>query len=144
MSGATLAKVALDIMEFDWTSLAIRDVNDAVQFVKQQLAENLPAYVVENTLSPRDLESLVSSSISAYCHRYIKPPTTERASVVLFPPGKNLHLYRDGRGWSAPYVPCTFFSTIEFTRRMLDDHVRSAYDRAFREILEQRNKRFNF
>ena len=67
--------------------------------------------------------------------------------VVLYPPGKCLHLYRDGVGVSAAYVPCTFFKEIDVTRTMLVDHGTSdGYDSVFHEMMSRhlRQIRFNF
>ena len=67
--------------------------------------------------------------------------------VVLYPPGKCLHLYRDGVGISAAYVPCTFFKEIDVTRTMLLDHgTTDGYDKIFHEMMRGHLKQiyFNF
>lgn len=39
----------------------------------------------------------------------------ERQKVVLFPPGRCIHMYRDGVGVSCVQVPCTFFNQLDVT-----------------------------
>ena len=102
------------------------------------------AFGVSALLPPaEDLEraaAVVDQAITAYAQRRVKPTSTLRVKPVLFPPGTNMHIYRDGRGLSAAYVPCTFFSAIEFSLRMADDHfISEGYDRAFQEILASRS-----
>ena len=62
------------------------------------------------------------------------PP--ERQDVVLFPPGKCIHIYRDGVGVSACEVPCDFFKEIDVTRTMVDDHLTvPGYDKLLTELM---------
>jgi hypothetical protein len=60
---------------------------------------------------------------------------TERQELVLYPPGKCIHLFRDGVGVSATYVSCDFFNELDVTRTMVDDHLTSGYDRIFTDLM---------
>lgn len=65
--------------------------------------------------------------------------------VVLYPPGKCLHLYRDGVGVSAAHVPCTFFKEIDVTRTMILDHgTADGYDKLFHEMMRGHLKQIHF
>jgi len=126
-SSATLANLVVDVVEFDWRARATRDVQEALDHLTQRfpylLNSNDAAYAT----------SLVNSGLESYVS--VVAETKERAQPVLFPPGKCLHLYRDGRGVSCSYVPATFFSELDVTRTMLDDHLISGYDRIFKDLL---------
>jgi hypothetical protein len=47
----------------------------------------------------------------------------QRRDVVLYPPGKCIHFYRDGVGISTVEVPCTLFNELDLARSMVDDHM---------------------
>jgi hypothetical protein len=50
----------------------------------------------------------------------IEKELTNRIQPELFPPGRVIHLYRDGVGVSGCFVPNDFFNEIDVTRRMVD------------------------
>lgn len=52
----------------------------------------------------------------------MKALNLRRQKVVLFPPGRCLHMYRDDVGVSCVEVPCTFFNEFDVTRTMIDNH----------------------
>ena len=54
-----------------------------------------------------------------------------RVNPVLIPPGDCIHFFRDGVGFTGTHTPCDFFSSIEFSRTIIDDHlIMSGYHRA--------------
>jgi hypothetical protein len=48
----------------------------------------------------------------------------DKLEPVLFPPGKCVHYYRDGNGFTGSVVPNNFFSEIDVSRRMIDGKLR--------------------
>jgi hypothetical protein len=69
-----------------------------------------------------DVVKIISDAIDSQLDQVPKdqPCKKDRIEVDLFPPGKCVHFYRDGVNFSACYVPNTFFSEIDVSRRMID------------------------
>ena len=113
-SSATMPNVILDIASFDWTSsYAKQDIKDAVN----EVSSCLPTL-------PKDYKQTIFDAIqSVYPYEKFPPISLQRG--LLFPPGKCIHLYRDGnfRNIGKNIDPCcTFFSEIVVHRRMIHDH----------------------
>ena len=69
----------------------------------------------------------------------------KRREVVLYPPGKCLHFYRDGVGVSCVQAPCTFFNEFDVNRTMLDDHlIPTGYEVILLETMRSHLKNPNF
>lgn len=134
-SGATVANVLMDMMEHNWKHSARRDTEHALR--ELQRLKVLSSSSVDQVLGLVDssLESLVT----------IPPATKERMEPVLFPPGKCIHFYHDGSGFSGSVAPCTFFGEIDVTRRMIDDHTfESGYNQLFLSLMRQHRRDQNF
>ena len=121
MSGASVRNAILDIMSYDWADVAYRDVQELIRVVRHNF-KALPISV--------DFEMQVLSYIRNMLDESIKPFTEqmdrdfgERLNPVLIPPGKCIHFYRDGFGFSGRHTPCTYFDSLDITRTMLDDHL---------------------
>ena len=102
------------LQSFDWTSsYAKQDIKDAVN----EVSSCLPTL-------PKDYKQTIFDAIqSVYPYEKFPPISLQRG--LLFPPGKCIHLYRDGkiRNIGKNIVPCcTFFSEIVVHRRMIHDH----------------------
>jgi hypothetical protein len=129
MSGATVANMLLDVMSYDFSSNALQDAKETVEMVKEKWP-----YI------PQDKLENVLKWIEDKLDKHVKPSADkikeERSDVVLFPPGKCIHLFRDGIGVSAVYVPCDFFNEIDVARTMVNDHmVDEGYHRLFLELM---------
>ena len=139
MSGASLANLLLDIVEYDWTPYARRDIAHA-------LAEAQAAYpYLLSQASSESLMTLVDSLLDSYVKPFISKPSGRRVTPELCPPGTCVHLYRDGSGIAGCFAPCSFFQEIDVTRRMLDDHkITSGYKKCFLELMRQYTNDHNF
>ena len=132
MSGISVANLLMDVMQFDWFPYADRDAQEAID----ALHERQP--MIFNRDLMNKAKDILSPHIKEYANSKIVKKSMERAEVELFPPGKCIHIYRDGVGFSGSVVPNTFFSEIDVTRRMVDDHVfRTGYQQTFLELMRQ-------
>ena len=122
----------LDIASYDWVPHAKRDIEDAID----QIDKFLPTFLGEGYKSKFLVPIL--KSIDDDMLRSHKAITTKRLKPILYPPGKCIHLYRDGFGISGNEVPCTFFNTLDVNRRMIHDHLYdSGYQLIFLDLMRQ-------
>jgi len=130
MSGATIANVALDIMEYDRYPKLLRDAQHAIE----ALGKYSPKIATEaRREAAMDYIDSVSDSLK---EKLLKPKTEERVSPVLCPPGRCVHFYRDGHSVSGSIAPCTFFGEIDITRTMVDDHlIPTGYGKIFLDLM---------
>jgi hypothetical protein len=112
MSGSSVANLLLDILDFDWSDYAKVDVQQTLMELQKR----------QSMIFNDDVVKLISDVIDTQLDQVTKNVTCkkDRVEVVLFPPGKCVHFYRDGINFSACYVPNTFFSEIDVSRRMID------------------------
>lgn len=132
MSGATASNVIHRVMTYEWFPAAMLDLDQMLHVADCNLPVKIPE---EQKQQIRDLAK------SEY-EKHVKPQieTTAKGSsqqeVVLFPPGRCIHAYRDGAGVSACEVPCDLFSELDVTRTMVDDHLTvSGYDKMLTELM---------
>ena len=132
LSGPTFVNAIRNVMEFDWLPYADRDTHEAILAFH---ASHPNLFGKERLLK---VQQVITSYLEDYASRKVQAKTDKRYSPVLFPPGRCIHFYRDGVGYSANIVPNTFFSEIHISRRMLDDHIfRSGYNRMFLEVMRE-------
>jgi hypothetical protein len=144
MSAETIGNLMLNLMEYDWTPKARRDIEDALQEVKKSVG-----FLIQDN----DVES-VMKIVDKAVEKYIKPgmlksgnSSDKRLETILYPPGSCVHFYRDGVSISGSYVPCDFFNEIDVARTMVDDHLISrGYRRIFLELerSERNDDHFSF
>ena len=130
LSAATLVNAILDVGQYDWLPNARRDISEALE----QVQGFLPALISDESKSTiaSTIEELLTKTVT------IPPKTEKRMEQVLYPAGKCIHFYRDGFGISGSEVPCTFFSEIDLSRRLIDDHLYySGYKLIFLEMMRQ-------
>lgn len=127
-SSATMLNAILDMASFDWTPYAKQDLTDAVNEVSSYFPTLLEGY-----------KQTILDKVHSLTIREVPPNIpAKRVEPVLFPPGKCIHLYRDGFGISGNVVPCTFFSELDINRRMLHDHtVDDGYQLIFLDLMRQ-------
>lgn len=115
MSGATLGNLILNVSDFDYKEQAERDVEQALLKVKSSLTGS------DGGKSIFRIDDADVSKIMRYVKRGLGNVVTsssqiesegddQRLEPILYPPGRCIHLYRDGIGISGSYVPCTFFN----------------------------------
>ena len=126
MSGSSIANLLLDLIEYDWTENALEDIEFTIDKARNTLSFG-------NILPPR--ESILDW-VKTGLDRDIKPKfdkkeKRERLPSVLIPPGTCMHFFRDGVGYSGVITPCSFFSSVDLARTLVDDHlIMSGYHRA--------------
>ncbi len=147
MSAETIGNVMLDMMEFDWTPMVKRDIDDALQEVKKsvtgfllfqdnQMEDSSTATSASRSERPRIAQAFVDKTVEKYIKPNIRNASGRRLRPILHPPGTCVHFYRDGVGISGSYVPCDFFSEIDIARTMVDDHlVNQGYRKIFLEVM---------
>lgn len=132
MSGISAANLLVDVMQFDWFTYAERDAQEAIDTLHQRQ----PFIFNKDVLNK--LKEIVTPHVKSFAESKVMEKTTERGEVQLFPPGRCIHIYRDGVGFSANFVPNKFFSEIDVTRRMVHDHVfHTGYQQTFLELMRQ-------
>ena len=115
MSGISVTNLLLDIMAFDWMEYVQRDI----QFTLNELQQRHSRIFKETTRQniSQTIESLLNKHLE---NTILKGRPEPRMIPELYPPGRCIHLYRDGCGMTGCYVPNIFFSEIDISRRMID------------------------
>ena len=139
MSKSTASNLLLDVMSNDWTDGALRDVKQLIDVLQINIPFELPQDKVKETLD----------WVTDYLSKEIKPGiekiAKERSEVELYPPGKCIHMFRNGQGVSMHYVPCDFFHEFDVCYSMVDDHlIPSGYNRLLYEFARQQHKDSTF
>ncbi len=137
MSGATISNVIMDVMLRPYKAMAMLDV--------QQILEAIDS---NSPIKPsKEQRALILNYIEKGLDEEFEKHKVEYdpVEVVLFPPGKCIHLYRDGAGISGAYVPCTFFQEIDVSRTLIVDHgTADGYDRLFHELMRGHLNQIHF
>jgi hypothetical protein len=140
MSGSSMVNTVLDLFDFDWTKFAMNDLN----FTLDRVAEATP--IPGHLLSHK--ESVMQWAEDYLNRTFTKPQerqTQERLEVSLIPPGNCIHFFRDGVSFSSAYTPCKYFTSIEFSRTMIEDHlVIEGYHRSFLTFVRDRMRDYDF
>lgn len=129
MSAESIGNLMLDVMEYDWSPSAKRDIEDALG----ELSRRTPLF--GETASERFM-GFVDTAFEKYIQNFIKQSSEKRLDTILYPPGSCVHFYRDGVSISGSYVPCNFFNEIDVSRTMINDHlITSGYRRIFLDVM---------
>lgn len=139
MSKATISNLILDVMSNDWTDQAVVDVRELFNVIQENTPIKIPQDKIQETLD----------WVTTYLQTQLKPEmdkiSKDRSTVQLFPPGKCIHMFRDGQGVSLRYTPCDFFRDFDVCFTMVDDHlVSTGYNRLFHEFVRDKNKNSRF
>lgn len=139
MSGATVGNVFLDIMSYDWTDRALRDVQQIIDVVRENVPFDMPREKDESVLN------FVNTTLNKMVRPLLKNIPTERLTPVLVPPGRCVHFFRDGSSFSGRHTPCDFFNSIDITWTMIDDHLTdTGYHRALLSFIRSYRNDMNF
>lgn len=137
LSPAAMVNFLLDVMEFDWTDDARRDVQRMLSHLKKRS----PGIVSDNIVTDNVVEkgmSVTDKMIEQLIRPTIKEKSSERVEQRLFVPGKCIHFYRDGEKIQGAICPNTFPAELDLHHRMLKDHsIRVGYDELFVYILNE-------
>mmetsp|Transcript_17046 Transcript_17046/g.25807 ORF Transcript_17046/g.25807 Transcript_17046/m.25807 type:complete len:567 (+) Transcript_17046:45-1745(+) len=140
MSGASLANLLLDLMEYDWTEVLLEDIEYSLE--KARTTSDIAGFILPKT---DDVLDWARSLIDGNFRPLLNKAKRERISSTLIPPGTCIHFYRDGKGYSGSFVPCDFFSSVDFARTLIDDHmIISGYHRAMLTIFRDWEQNYNF
>lgn len=138
MSGATIVNAIADLLNFNWTDLA----RDDIEFTIQRAEETLPFL---NILPPKETVLQWADDFLRDSNSEMPAEKFHRIDVDLIPPGNCMHLFRDGIAFTGSSTPCHFFSSIDFSRTMIDDHlVIPGYHRALISMIREWNQNLNF
>lgn len=136
MSGASMFNAIVDLIGFNWTAMA----RDDFRFTMDRIDETTPIEKIKHLLPPKSQVLKWSEEIL----NYTATEEFERVPVSLIPPGNCLHLFRDGIGYTGSVTPCNYFSSVEMTRTMVEDHlVMPGYHRALLTMMRDWNQDFN-
>ena len=118
------------IMQHDWVETGFLDLDQILQ-----VADSILPFPIGDE-NKKEIRDWVKGEYEKTIKPKIRDVPPERQEVVLFPPGKCIHIYRDGVGVSACEVPCDFFKEIDVTRTMVDDHLTvPGYDKLLNELM---------
>lgn len=132
--------ISFEQQEFDFIPYVKKDMEHALQ----QLHRSNRTFF--STLFNKSILERVYPLVDKYCEGMIcRKAVKDRIPTLVFPPGKVVHLYRDGYGWSAVQVPNDFFTEMDVHRRMVDDHLfDTGYKQSFLELMRQAKKDQHF
>ena len=128
MSGASMTNVLLDLMEYDWTHDVLVDLEFSLERLKEVFSD-FRGFLPETSKAlewfTKRLDEVVRPTIAK------RAPRGDKLPSVLIPPGRCIHLFRDGYGTTGTYTPCDWFSSVEFSLTLIDDHlIPTGYNRA--------------
>ena len=131
MSAATLSNVILNVVEYDWTNKARRDVQ---QFLEEVVLSKQSFLSIDSVQS---IIKAIDTKILKILSARIKKQSARRMIPRLYPPGKCIHFYRDGVAVSGALTPATSFNEIDVSRTMIDDHYIEGYRRIFLGVMRK-------
>lgn len=117
VSGITMTNLLLDVLTFDWVPFAKRDIQNALAELQDRQRRVFDQHAIANIKAM--IYSLLESVQQSNGINDLPSKLPCRASVALFPPGKCVHLYRNGPGMSCRLVPNSFYSDVLLSPRMI-------------------------
>mmetsp|Transcript_1554 Transcript_1554/g.3432 ORF Transcript_1554/g.3432 Transcript_1554/m.3432 type:complete len:568 (-) Transcript_1554:1208-2911(-) len=115
MSGATVANLIINFLEFDYTPWMMDDLHQLSNRLLRMMPQILPA------MRRTDFERWFCEQMSKNS-KWFKARSLARQEVLLFPPGRCLHMYNLPTSVQCVEVPCTFFNEFDATSTMVDNH----------------------
>ena len=135
-----MVNMLIDLLEYDWTDSVLEDIEYSLERSRDVLAfgNMLPETATVRGWSEEFLNKEVRP-------KFAKLVKQERVPSVLIPPGNCIHFFRDGVGFTGTHTPCSFFSTIDLARTLVDDHlVMPGYHRALISVVRDWEQDYNF
>ena len=139
LGAASIINTFMDIMSYDWTPIAVSDLQEFLKAVQKDIPF-LSDGITENIVN------FANQTLDTTVRPFLNT-NTNRLTPALIPPGECIHLFRDGSGVSGTHTPCSFFTSIDVSRTMIDDHlVPPGYHRLFLEFIRdhQGDLQYNF
>jgi len=136
LTAASVIDLTENISKFNWTHFLRRDIEEFILELQ---------YMVPLLLSSPDSREKLLQVIQDHVLAMFEPSPLDKMRGLssfkkrendLFLPGSLLHMYRNGRGFSAAWVRRSMFMDIVFSRTMLDDHFCESYVRAANDVLD--------
>jgi len=129
---AALRNFVFDVSAFDWTNRAEEDIQDALVALRARSPSALSKFV---DLGSKKIAQEVCSKIAE--SRRLMGAENQRISPVLYPPGRCLHLYRNGwQTYNCAWTPFSSFDEIPPSMSLLDDHLVRSYDNGFSHLVK--------
>lgn len=138
MSGASMANLIMDVIEYDWTEDALEDIGFSLDRARDlfDFGKMLP--------EKESVLKWVNDFMDKEIRPKLKADKRERIPSQLIPPGTCIHLFRDGYGFSATYMPCDYFSSVELSRNIVDDHmIGSGYQRGMLAVVQDMDRDYS-
>jgi Lipase (class 3) len=140
MSGASMANMILDMVEYDWTDEAIKDVEFTLERARD-------VFHFRSLLPEKES---VMKWVTDFLNDEVRPKLAnrlqnnkDRLPALLIPPGTCVHIFRDGYGHTGTLTPCDFFSTVEVSQNIIDDHlVATGYHRALLSAAQDTDRNY--
>lgn len=140
LSGPTLINAVLDVMSYDWIEKGLSDLRNGLNFVREKWPFDMPEEHTENVY--RYIKKLLDDFVRPEIDEIAK---TAREDVILMPPGRCTHFYRDGNGVTGQHISCGFFDSLEISRTMVDDHlIGIGYNRLLLDYMRYRLGDYQF
>ncbi|KAG7356857.1 lipase class 3 [Nitzschia inconspicua] len=140
MSGASMTNLVLDLFEYDWTDDALDDVKFTLSRAKETFSFGHVLPDVDTVLNW--VADVLTKEVRP---KYQNLEKRDRLPSLLIPPGTCIHTFRDGYGFSATYVPCRMFESVEFSLTLIDDHmISSGYNRAMLGAAQDIDREYSF
>ncbi|VEU44824.1 unnamed protein product [Pseudo-nitzschia multistriata] len=152
LSGPSMANLMMDLIEYDWTEEILEDIRFSLQRAKEAFpdfrrhllpdTEKVLQWFREHlrkNVKPKKFYENSTASNSDDGRRRTRLPS------VLSPPGRCIHLFRDGYGVTGTFVPCDIFSSVDFSVTAIDDHmIPTGYDRALLAAAQDTDRDYTF
>jgi len=140
LSGPTLVNAVFDIMSYDWIERGLSDLRDGLHFLRSNLLFDISSEQVDSVYDY--IKNFLETYIRVEIEEMAKAP---RKDVVLIPPGRCTHFYRDGNGVTGQQSSCEFFDSLEMSRTMIDDHmIGIGYNRMLLDYMRHRLQNYQF
>jgi hypothetical protein len=139
MSGASIANMFLDIMSHDWINMAMVDI----EYLLDYYSSTTPILPLDKAVIMKWANDTLAKKYQPHFSQISK----ERMSQELYIPGTCIHLWRNGVGYSATYMPCSHkvFGDVEFSRSLIDDHLlEPGYHPALLSVAREAKGDWNF
>jgi hypothetical protein len=142
MSGSSMVNVLMDVIEYDWTDGILEDAEHTLQRARDVLPTLVGDFLPKVETAGKWLQEFLDKEVRPKMGK-----KRDRLESVLIPPGNCIHLYRDGVGYTGSFTPCDFFSSIDVSRTMIDDHlIMPGYHKALINMIRDwdQNHTFDF